>query len=65
MSFAHRARVLVVDDSITMRAFFNALFERDKMIDVVGTAASAEEARKQMIDLRPNVVTLDIEMPGC
>jgi two-component system chemotaxis response regulator CheB len=34
------------------------------MIDVVGTAASAEEARKLMIDLRPNVVTLDIEMPG-
>ncbi len=64
MSFTHRARVLIVDDSITMRAFFNALLERDKRIEVVGTAASAEEARKLMVDLRPNVVTLDIEMPG-
>lgn len=64
MSFTHRARVLVVDDSVTMRAFFNAMFERDRMIDVVGTAANAEEARKLMIQLRPNVVTLDIEMPG-
>jgi len=64
LSFTHRARVLVVDDSITMRAFFNAMFERDKMIDVVGTAASADEARKMMIALRPNVVTLDVEMPG-
>lgn len=64
MRFTHRARVLIVDDSITMRAFFNALLERDKLIEVVGTASSAEEARKLMIELRPNVVTLDIEMPG-
>jgi two-component system chemotaxis response regulator CheB len=64
LSFTHRARVLVVDDSITMRAFFNAMFERDRMIDVVGTAGSADEARKIMIAKRPNVVTLDIEMPG-
>lgn len=59
-----RARVLIVDDSITMRAFFGAIFEREKGIEVVGTAASAAEARKLMIELRPNVVTLDIEMPG-
>ena len=64
MSFTHRARVLIVDDSITMRAFFNALLERDKLIEVVGTASSAEEARRLMIELKPNVVTLDIEMPG-
>lgn len=47
-----------------MRAFFGAIFERAKGIEVVGTAASAAEARKMMIELRPNVVTLDVEMPG-
>ncbi len=64
MTFRHSARVLVVDDSITMRAFFGAIFEKDKNIEVVGTAANAAEARKLMIQLRPNVVTLDVEMPG-
>lgn len=59
-----KARVLIVDDSITMRAFFNALLERHKGIEVVGTAANADEARRMMIDTRPNVVTLDVEMPG-
>jgi len=64
MTLPRRARVLIVDDSITMRAFFGAIFERHKHIEVVGTAASAEEARRMMIDKRPNVVTLDVEMPG-
>ena len=59
-----KARVLIVDDSITMRAFFGAIFERAGGIEVVGTAASAAEARKLMIQKRPNVVTLDVEMPG-
>lgn len=64
MSLLRRARVLIVDDSITMRAFFGAIFERHKNIEVVGTAANADEARRMMIDFRPNVVTLDVEMPG-
>ena len=59
-----KARVLIVDDSITMRAFFGAIFERVAGIEVVGTAASAAEGRKLMIEKRPNVVTLDVEMPG-
>ena len=64
MSPTIKARVLIVDDSITMRAFFGAIFERVAGIDVVGTAANAVEARKLMIEKRPNVVTLDVEMPG-
>ena len=59
-----KARVLVVDDSITMRAFFGSIFDRARGIEVVGTAASAEEARRMVVQLRPNVMTLDIEMPG-
>nr|WP_047166776.1 chemotaxis-specific protein-glutamate methyltransferase CheB [Sphingomonas sp. Y57] len=64
ISVRTRARVLVVDDSLTMRAFFGSIFDRAPGVEVVGTAASAEEARQMIARLRPNVMTLDIEMPG-
>jgi len=60
----HDARVLVVDDSAAMRALFCDVLEQSKNVVVVGTAASAAEARDQIAELRPNVVTLDVEMPG-
>jgi two-component system chemotaxis response regulator CheB len=60
----HEARVLVVDDSAAMRALFCDVLEQTKNIRVVGTAASADEAREQIAELMPNVVTLDVEMPG-
>lgn len=60
----HEARVLVVDDSAAMRALFSDLLDQTKNVVVVGTAASADEARKQIIELKPNVLTLDVEMPG-
>ena len=59
-----KARVLVVDDSLTMRAFFGSIFDRAPGIEVVGTAANADEARRMIVQLRPNVMTLDVEMPG-
>ena len=58
------ARVLVVDDSAAMRALFCDVLEQTRQIEVVGTAANAAEAREQIAQLRPNVVTLDVEMPG-
>jgi two-component system chemotaxis response regulator CheB len=58
------ARVLIVDDSLTMRALFSGVLERARGIDVVGMAANADEARELMIRLKPDVVTLDVEMPG-
>lgn len=60
----HEARVLVVDDSAAMRALFSDLLDQTKNVVVVGTAASADEARKQIAELKPNVLTLDVEMPG-
>lgn len=57
-------KVLVVDDSITMRALFTHALERSKDIVVVGAADSADEARQLIEELRPNVLTLDVEMPG-
>lgn len=60
----HDARVLVVDDSAAMRALFCDVLEQTKNIRVVGTAANAAEARDQIAELQPNVITLDVEMPG-
>lgn len=58
------ARVLIVDDSLTMRALFSGVLERARGIEVVGMAADANEAREMMIRLKPSVITLDVEMPG-
>ena len=60
----NEARVLVVDDSAAMRALFSDILEQSKNVVVVGTACSAEDARAQIPQLRPNVLTLDVEMPG-
>jgi len=57
-------RVLIVDDSPLMRALLQHRLEREADIVIVGTAAHAAEARQMMKALDPDVVTLDIEMPG-
>ena len=57
-------RVLIVDDSSLMRALLQHRLEREPDVTVVGTAAHAAEARQLIKALDPDVVTLDIEMPG-
>ncbi|MEH6718129.1 MAG: chemotaxis response regulator protein-glutamate methylesterase [Aurantimonas endophytica] len=57
------ARVLVVDDSMTMRALIRHALGGDPDITVVGEAANPYEAREMMKALDPDVVTLDVEMP--
>jgi two-component system chemotaxis response regulator CheB len=59
-----RVRVLIVDDSATMRGFIKAALERDSGIEVVGQAADPLEARQAIKALNPDVVTLDVEMPN-
>jgi two-component system chemotaxis response regulator CheB len=56
-------RVLVVDDSGFFRRRIVEILEADARIDVVGTAANGKEAVEQVARLRPDVVTMDIEMP--
>lgn len=56
-------RVLVVDDSALVRKILNEELRRDPMIEVVGTAADPYFARDKIIELQPDVLTLDIEMP--
>jgi two-component system chemotaxis response regulator CheB len=59
----HKVKVLIVDDSATMRAVLKAVLRSDPEIDVIGEAADAYEAREAIKQLNPDVVTLDIEMP--
>ena len=57
-------RVLVVDDSATMRGLITAALERDPGIEVVGQAGDPLEARQAIKALNPDVITLDVEMPN-
>ncbi|KJR96202.1 MAG: hypothetical protein VR68_14780 [Peptococcaceae bacterium BRH_c4a] len=56
-------RVLVVDDSSLMRRLIVRFLEEDINIKVIDTAVNGEEALKKIQSLRPDVVTLDVEMP--
>ncbi len=56
-------RVLVVDDSALMRKLIPQILERDKGIQVVGTAMDGAFALAKIPELKPQVVTLDLEMP--
>ena len=58
-----RIRVLVVDDSALMRKLIPRILGRDSTIEVVGTAMDGAFALKKIEDLKPDVVTLDLEMP--
>jgi two-component system chemotaxis response regulator CheB len=57
-------RVLIVDDSPTMRAILMSRLAGEADISVIGTAANAVEGRELIKQFNPDVVTLDIEMPG-
>ena len=61
---AAATKVLVVDDSLTMRALLSGALERIPNVVVVGSADGADEARQMVEALRPDVMTLDVEMPG-
>lgn len=63
MSGLGKIRVLIVDDSLFFLKMLERGLESDPRIEVVGTATNAEEAELKIKQLRPDVVTLDVEMP--
>lgn len=63
MRINRKIRVLAVDDSIMFREVLVRGLSKDPAIEVVGVAADPYEARDKIIELAPDVLTLDIEMP--
>ena len=57
-------KLLIVDDIPETRDHLSRLVGLEREIDVVGTAGSGEEAIQQAMDLRPDVIVMDINMPG-
>jgi two-component system, chemotaxis family, protein-glutamate methylesterase/glutaminase len=59
-----QVRVFIVDDSAFMRTSLTRMISSDLGLRVVGTAASGNEALQRIAALDPDVITLDMEMPG-
>jgi two-component system chemotaxis response regulator CheB len=58
-----RSRVLIIDDSASVREVLSALLSRAPGLEVVGTASDAVIAWRKIKDLQPDVLSLDVEMP--
>ncbi|MBN2232192.1 MAG: chemotaxis response regulator protein-glutamate methylesterase [Deltaproteobacteria bacterium] len=56
-------KVLIVDDSAIVRQIFTRVLSREPDIEVVGTAPDPYVARDRIVALKPDVLTLDVEMP--
>ncbi len=57
-------RILVVDDHCLVRDSVSGMLARERDFSVVGTAENADEAISKVLELRPDVVLMDIDMPG-
>jgi two-component system LytT family response regulator len=60
----NRVRALIVDDEELGRRMLRSLLASDADVEVVGEAASAPEARRKIAEQQPDLVFMDIEMPG-
>jgi two-component system chemotaxis response regulator CheB len=56
-------KVLIVDDSAIVRKIFSDELSKEEGIDVIGTAPDPFIARDKIVKLKPDVITLDVEMP--
>ncbi|MDG1169243.1 MAG: chemotaxis-specific protein-glutamate methyltransferase CheB [Sulfitobacter sp.] len=59
-----KKKVVIVDDSRTIRSWLRVVLEQDPRLQVVGEADSAAAARQVIKQTEPDVITLDIKMPG-
>lgn len=60
---AKKVRVIIVDDSAVIRRILTKHLSKDPRLEVVGAAEDPYEARDMIVKLRPDVITLDLEMP--
>ncbi|ATP39370.1 chemotaxis response regulator protein-glutamate methylesterase [Solibacillus sp. R5-41] len=63
MDFSNKSKLLVVDDSAFMRKLISDFFADNSKVEVVGTARNGKDAIKKIQQLKPDVVTMDVEMP--
>jgi len=61
---ANRVRALIVDDEELGRRMLRSLLAGDEDVEVIGEASSASEARRRINEQQPDLVFMDIEMPG-
>lgn len=63
MNTDNRKKVLVVDDSAFMRKLISDFLTEQPLLEVVGTARNGKEAVEKALTLKPDVITMDVEMP--
>ena len=63
MTRRERIRVLVIDDSAFSRKIITRMLEASPLVEVVGVACDGEDALRKTLELEPDLVTLDLEMP--
>ena len=63
-SSLNKVKVLIVDDSKTIRDLLSKIFSQDDQIEIVGTAEDPLQVEALIPVLKPDVITLDIHMPG-
>ena len=59
-----KARVLLVEDHIVLRQGLKALFAYEPDLEIVGEAGDGQEALKLISELQPDVILMDISLPG-
>jgi two-component system, chemotaxis family, protein-glutamate methylesterase/glutaminase len=58
------ARIFIVDDSAVTRRVLREALASDALMEVIGVAPDGETALKRIEECRPDIVTLDVELPG-
>jgi two-component system chemotaxis response regulator CheB len=58
-----KTRILIVDDSAYARQAIKKIIEQDKSLEVAGIAADGIEAMAKTLKFKPDIITLDFEMP--
>ena len=60
----NKLRIILVDDHAVVRTGYRLLLENDPKIEVIAELESGEEANQQARELNPDVIVMDLSMPG-